>query len=51
LAPYWAARLGTTKLKAKQLSKRGGEALCELHGHRIILSGRAVTFMEAECTI
>ena len=51
LAPYWAERLGTTKLKAKQLSKRGGEVLCELHGHRVMLSGRAVTFMEAEGTI
>jgi len=51
LAPYWAARLGTTKLKAQQLSKRGGEVLCELHGHRVLLSGRAVTFMEAALTI
>jgi hypothetical protein len=25
--------------------------LCELHGHRVLLSGRAVTFMEAELTI
>ena len=51
LAPYWAARLGTTTLKAKQLSKRGGEVLCEVHGNRVMLSGRAVTFMEAECAI
>ena len=51
LAPYWAVRLGTTKLKAKQLSKRGGEVLCELHGNRVMLSGRAVTFMEAEFAI
>jgi predicted PhzF superfamily epimerase YddE/YHI9 len=46
LAPYWAARLGTTTLKAKQLSKRGGEVLCELHGNRVMLFGRAVTFMD-----
>jgi PhzF family phenazine biosynthesis protein len=51
LAPYWAARLGKTRLQARQLSKRGGEVLCELHGHRVMLSGRAVTFMEAECAI
>jgi PhzF family phenazine biosynthesis protein len=51
LAPYWAARLGKTRLQAKQLSKRGGEVLCEVNGNRVMLSGRAVTFMEAECTI
>lgn len=48
LAPYWSARLGTTTLQAKQLSKRGGEVLCEVKGNRVMLSGRAVTFMEAE---
>jgi len=51
LAPYWGVRLGTTMLKAKQLSKRGGEVRCEVHGHRVMLSGRAVTFMEAEFVI
>ena len=51
LAPYWALRLGTTTLKAKQLSKRGGEVWCELHGNRVMLCGRAVTFLEAEFAI
>jgi len=48
LAPYWAGRLGRTKLRARQVSKRGGELLCEVKGDRVMLSGRAVTFMEAE---
>jgi predicted PhzF superfamily epimerase YddE/YHI9 len=51
LAPYWAARLGKTRMKARQLSRRGGEMLCELAGDRVLLSGRAVTFMEAELSI
>jgi len=51
LAPYWSARLGKRTLSACQLSKRGGEVHCELKGDRVVLSGRAVTFMEAEITI
>lgn len=51
LAPYWATRLGTTTLQARQLSKRGGEVLCEVQGNRVMLSGRAVTFMEAACVL
>ena len=51
LTPYWAARLGKTNLRAKQVSKRGGEILCQLNGNRVILSGTAVTFMEAEFSI
>jgi PhzF family phenazine biosynthesis protein len=48
LTPYWAARLGKTRLHAKQVSRRGGRVLCELRGDRVILSGTAVTFMRGE---
>lgn len=48
LAPYWSTRLGKINLSARQASKRGGDILCRMNGNRIILSGRAVTFMEAE---
>lgn len=48
LTPYWAARLGKTRLQARQLSARGGDVLCELRGERVLLSGRAVTYMVAE---
>ena len=48
LTPYWAARLGKTALTAYQTSRRGGEVLCALDGKRVILQGRAVTFMTAE---
>src|SRR5439155_1876489 len=32
LIPYWAKRLGKTKMDARQLSKRGGELFCEDRG-------------------
>jgi len=45
LVPYWANRLGKTKFRAKQVSKRGGEVICELAGNRVLISGKAVVFM------
>lgn len=51
LAPYWADRLGRHRLSARQVSKRGGRLACELEGDRVLLSGSAVTFMEAEMTL
>ncbi|MFA6004449.1 MAG: PhzF family phenazine biosynthesis protein [Elusimicrobiota bacterium] len=44
LAPFWAGRLGRTKLHARQLSARGGELFCELQGARVKIAGRAVKF-------
>ncbi len=51
LAPYWSARLAQASLKARQLSRRGGELHCELKGDRVALAGRAVTFMVGEISI
>ena len=48
LAPYWANRFGKNTLAARQVSKRGGNLTCEILGNRVLLSGSAVTFMEAE---
>ena len=48
LTPYWAGRLGKNTLEARQVSKRGGSLRCQLQGNRVILAGRAVTFMVAE---
>ena len=46
LTPYWSERLGKKELLAHQLSARGGELYCEDRGDRIIISGRAVKYME-----
>lgn len=47
LAPYWAAHFGKTRMKARQVSTRGGELTVELMGNRVRLEGRAVTVMTA----
>ncbi len=46
LIPYWARRLGKTQLVGKQLSKRGGELICEDRGARVIIAGRAALVLE-----
>ena len=46
LTPYWAARLNKTRLSARQVSKRGGYVSCELKANRVVLSGKAVKYME-----
>ncbi len=43
LAPFWSQRLGSTTLRAKQVSARGGEILCRVAGDRVELEGHAVT--------
>jgi PhzF family phenazine biosynthesis protein len=45
LVPYWAERTGREKLRARQVSRRGGELDCELAGDRVRIGGRAVCFM------
>jgi predicted PhzF superfamily epimerase YddE/YHI9 len=48
LIPYWADKLGKTKLHAYQLSPRKGELWCELKGERVLMSGNAVTYLKGE---
>lgn len=48
LAPYWAQKLGRTKLRAWQASARGGEVRLELAGDRVWLEGNAVTVWRGE---
>ena len=51
LTPYWSRRLGKVKMTARQLSKRGGELLCEFAADRVRISGKAVTYMTGEILI
>ena len=48
LIPYWTRILGKTKMKAKQVSSRGGEIVCELHDDRVLISGKAVKYLEGK---
>ena len=51
LTPYWAVRLGKTKMKAQQLSKRVGNLSVELKGDRVEISGKAVTYLVGEIMV
>lgn len=51
LAPYWAEKLNKTRLRARQLSQRGGDIDCEIVVDRVILTGSAVTFMIGEISL
>jgi len=46
LTPYWSRKLGKKELFAKQLSSRGGELKCRLKDDRVLISGKAVKYME-----
>lgn len=48
LAPYWAAKLGKTVLRAYQASARGGILHLTLQGDRVALRGHAVTVWRGE---
>jgi PhzF family phenazine biosynthesis protein len=39
LAPYWAVRLGKDRLRAQQLSVRGGTMECKIDGDRVKIAG------------
>ncbi|UCH47550.1 MAG: PhzF family phenazine biosynthesis protein [Betaproteobacteria bacterium] len=51
LTPYWSRRLGKNVLHARQISRRGGDVLCEMAGDRVLLKGGAVTFMVGEIEV
>ncbi|HEU5268775.1 MAG TPA: PhzF family phenazine biosynthesis protein [Jatrophihabitans sp.] len=47
LLPYWSQRLGRTELTAAQVSPRGGRLALRLVGDRVLITGRAVTVLDA----
>ncbi|HEY1009359.1 MAG TPA: PhzF family phenazine biosynthesis protein, partial [Daejeonella sp.] len=51
LIPYWAERLGKNDMHAYQISARRGELWCRLKGDRVLMSGRAVTYLKGEIFI
>lgn len=46
LIPFWSARLGKSKMLARQISPRGGDIRCELKGDRVLMAGQAVTWLQ-----
>ena len=51
LAPYWASRTGQKRFRVKQVSSRGGEFTCEVADDRVLISGKAVKYMEGKIEI
>jgi len=51
LVPYWSKRLGKPRLRALQVSTRGGELDCELRGERVRVAGRALTYLEGTIAV
>lgn len=45
LIPYWAKRLGKSKMFARQISARGGELWVEDCGERVKMGGQAVLYL------
>lgn len=48
LIPYWAEVLEKDQLHAYQISARKGELWCQLKGDRVLMSGKAVTYLKGE---
>ncbi|MCL1876355.1 MAG: PhzF family phenazine biosynthesis protein [Synergistaceae bacterium] len=51
LIPFWAKRLGKSRMTARQVSKRGGTVYCEDKGERVNISGKAVLYAISEFRI
>ncbi len=51
LTPYWSKRLGKPRLRAEQLSPRGGRLWCEVDGGRVKIAGHAVTYMRGQIEV
>lgn len=51
LIPYWSKRLGKGKFTARQISRRGGDLLCEDRGPHVQIAGRAVLYLQGRISI
>jgi predicted PhzF superfamily epimerase YddE/YHI9 len=48
LLPIWAKKLNKTKFMAHQISKRGGELICEFKNDRCFIGGKAILYLTGE---
>jgi len=51
LTPYWAEKLGKKKLTARQLSSRGAHFETEWVQDRVMITGKAVSYLEGVITV
>ena len=51
LVPYWSTVFEKTELKARQVSKRGGDIFCEYKNNRVFISGFANLYLSGEIDV
>jgi PhzF family phenazine biosynthesis protein len=51
LIPLWSKKLGKTEFTAHQLSKRGGQLICEFLGDRCLIGGTARLYLKGLISI
>ena len=51
LVPYWSERLKKKQLRARQISRRGGELFCHDRGDAVGISGHAVIYLEGSIEV
>jgi PhzF family phenazine biosynthesis protein len=51
LVPFWANWLNKTEMTASQLSARGGQLWCTLSGDRVLIAGKAATYLRGEIEV
>ncbi|MEM1407495.1 MAG: PhzF family phenazine biosynthesis protein [Bacteroidota bacterium] len=51
LVPYWSTKLNRSNMTAQQRSKRAGELICKLNNDRVLLTGKAVTYLSGQINI
>jgi PhzF family phenazine biosynthesis protein len=51
LAPYWASKMVSKRFSVKQVSSRGGELTCEIVDGRVLISGKAIKYLEGKINI
>jgi PhzF family phenazine biosynthesis protein len=51
LTAYWYQQTGRTQFKAAQLSARRGEMDCQIKGDRVLMTGKARTYLKGEIYI
>ena len=51
LAPYWESKIGSKLFSVKQVSSRGGELTCAIVDDRVLISGKAIKYLEGKIKI
>jgi PhzF family phenazine biosynthesis protein len=51
LTPLWAKKLGKNNFIAHQISKRGGQLICEFRNERCLIGGEARLYLTGEITL